>query len=220
MAVAEIAERRNVPARASRDRLAGMLGLHPRQLASVTPDLADRITSHVNVLNRRLQYLVDTGSVDEMTGALRRIPGLKAIEREMSRARRFGDIRLVAAFVDLDRLKIVNDTSGHTAGDGLIKEVAGILRNRLRAYDLVIRWGGDEFVCILPETGLWAANRVLAEIAGEFQRSTGQTFSVGLAEIDLEESASELIDRADDDLYRRRRTPVPDVQLSGGSLGG
>ncbi|HVB76593.1 MAG TPA: GGDEF domain-containing protein [Candidatus Nitrosotalea sp.] len=208
--MAELVERRDLDARASRDHLAGMLGLHPRRLAALSPDLVENMASHVNVLNRRLQVLVDSGSVDEMTGALRRVPGMEAMEREMHRAQRFGDGALVAVFVDVDGLKRVNDSAGHSAGDALIREMATTLRRRLRAYDLVIRWGGDEFICVLPEAGLNAARRVIDGIEAEFERSSAHTFSAGLAQIEIGESALELVARADADLYahRGRRAPV------------
>lgn len=202
--MAKLVERRDLRARASRDRLAGMLGLHPRRLAALSPDLAQDITSHVNVLNRRLKGLVDSGSVDEMTGALRRVPGMEAMEREMHRARRFGDGALVAVFIDVDGLKTVNDSAGHSAGDTLIRKVATTLRRRLRAYDLVIRWGGDEFICVLPEAGLNAARRVIDGVGAEFERSSAHTFSAGLAQLEIGESALELVARADADLYADR----------------
>ncbi len=208
----QLAERRDVGLRASRDRLAHMLGVHPRQLGALTPELVERITRHLNVLNRRLQNLVDTGSLDEMTGALRRPAGLEALERELHRARRFGDTRLVVAFIDVDGLKNVNDTAGHAAGDMLIREVSSTLRTRLRAYDLVVRWGGDEFICVLPEAGLRGALRILEEIAADFQERTGCSFSAGFAELTGSESAAEMVGRADAQLYegrRRRRTPGP-----------
>lgn len=64
----------------------------------------------------------------------------------MARARRLAQ-PLVLAFVDVDPLKAVDDTHGHAAGDRLLVAVAGALRSELRSHDLVIRWGGDEFIC-------------------------------------------------------------------------
>jgi len=91
--------------------------------------------------------------VDDLTGTLRRGAGLAALEREIGRARRHGDHLLTVAFIDLDSLKSVNDSSGHAAGDALLCELAGALTRRLRAYDLVVRWGGDEFVVALSHAG-------------------------------------------------------------------
>jgi len=90
-------ERRDVAARVERDRLAHMLGLHPRTLASIDGDLAQKMSRHLNLINRRMQQLVDSSAMDELTGVLRRATGLEALERELHRARRFGDQRLVVA---------------------------------------------------------------------------------------------------------------------------
>jgi GGDEF domain-containing protein len=101
---------------------------------------------------------------DELTGARRRGSGLVEIQREIDRANRTGG-RLVAAFVDVDGLKAVNDAQGHSAGDNLLVAVAHVLKARLRSYDLVLRFGGDEFVCVLPGLGLESARRRFAHVA-------------------------------------------------------
>lgn len=213
--MAELTDRRDPAARIARDRVAHMLGVHPRQLRTVDRELAVMLAQHLNQSNRRIQALVDMSSADDLTGALRRAAGVQALEREMNRARRLGDTRLAVAFVDVDGLKGVNDGDGHNAGDRLLQDVAHLLRTRLRAYDLVIRWGGDEFVCVLPEAGLRGASRILSEIARDFTAASGHTFSVGFAELgQLAEGqgGEELVNLADADLYddrrhRRRRRP-------------
>jgi diguanylate cyclase (GGDEF)-like protein len=73
---------------------------------------------------------------------------LVELEHEIDRTRRSNG-ELVTAFVDVVGLKIVNDTYGHAAGDRLLRNVVTALRKWLRSYDLVIRYGGDEFVCVL-----------------------------------------------------------------------
>ncbi|MBA2695858.1 MAG: GGDEF domain-containing protein, partial [Actinobacteria bacterium] len=71
------------------------------------------------------------------------------LEREMARSSRAREA-LSVAFIDVDHLKQVNDTRGHAAGDRLLQHVADALRSRLRSYDLVVRYGGDEFICVMP----------------------------------------------------------------------
>ncbi len=68
------------------------------------------------------------------------------MERELARARRT-DQSLVLAFIDVDHLKVINDWHGHAAGDRTLVEVTTSIRAKLRSYDLVMRYGGDEFVC-------------------------------------------------------------------------
>ena len=99
----------------------------------------------------------------------------------------------------------LNDSSGHAAGDALLCELAGALTRRLRGYDLIMRWGGDEFVVALSHAGSESARRVLREVEGDFRDRTGHSFDIGVAEIGPDGGAEELVARADADLYARRR---------------
>jgi diguanylate cyclase (GGDEF)-like protein len=177
--------------------VASELRLPPDRLVSVPRDV-------LLAVERRVQQLKDEAAVDEMTGVLRRAAGLDQLRREVRRAHRFDDHKLVVAFCDLDDLKVVNDTWGHAAGDAVLRETAAALRRRLRAYDLVIRWGGDEFVCSLPGAGLEAAQRALEDIRTELHARTACTFSAGFGELCANEDAEALVARADADFYERR----------------
>jgi diguanylate cyclase (GGDEF)-like protein len=179
-------------------RLAGELGVPRERLAGLSPDLATLISD-------RLRALQETAHVDDLTGALRRGAGLAALEREVRRARRHGDHLFTVAFMDLDSLKSVNDSSGHAAGDALLCQLAGALKRRLRAYDLVMRWGGDEFVVALSHAGQQSARRILQEVQEDFRARTAHHVDVGVAEIGAEGGAEELVARADADLYAQRR---------------
>ena len=190
--------RRGAEDDALRRRLARELGVPLERLLGLSPDLALLISA-------RLRALHEAAHVDDLTGTLRRGAGLAALDREIGRARRHGDHLLTVAFIDLDSLKSVNDSSGHAAGDALLCELAGALKRRLRGYDLVVRWGGDEFVVALSHAGQESARRVLQEIEQDFRGRTGHNFDVGVAQIGPEGGAEELVARADADLYARRR---------------
>jgi diguanylate cyclase (GGDEF)-like protein len=196
--------------RALRDELAAELGVAPARLLDVDRELLEAV-------ERRLAELREAAAVDELTGVLRRAAGLAALEREVRRAQRFDDRELVVAFIDLDELKGVNDTRGHAAGDAVLREVASALRRRLRAYDLVIRWGGDEFVCSLPGAGLEPARRALADICAEFRARTGCTFSAGFAALGEDGDAASLVARADADYYESRRSGARRRRLTAAS---
>jgi diguanylate cyclase (GGDEF)-like protein len=142
---------------------------------------------------------------DTLTGALRRDPGREELGREVDRAHRTKS-PLVVAFLDVVRLKRVNDEQGHSAGDRVLSAVGVALRGGLRSYDRVVRYGGDEFVCALPGADLTDAARRFDEV-GEMLglASPGARISIGLVELQTDESLDGVIDRADRRLYEGRK---------------
>ncbi len=142
---------------------------------------------------------------DDLTGVLRRGPGHRQLAKEIDRARRASQ-SLVLAFIDVDALKHVNDTQGHLAGDALLRSVADTLRTRLRSYDLIIRFGGDEFICVLPDSEVGSVQQRFAEAAEALASSaTGGSITVGYAQLRDMDSTERLIARADADLLEHRR---------------
>ena len=137
--------------------------------------------------------------LDGLTGAYVRSSGLLQLEREVLRAQRSA-APLVVAFVDVDHLKAVNDSGGHAAGDRLLVAVVDALRARLRLYDLVIRYGGDEFLCVLPEMPLAEAERRFL-LVNEDLAPASVSYGV-VARCDSDPGA--LVAAADADLYARR----------------
>lgn len=143
--------------------------------------------------------------IDELTGARRRGVGLEELNGEIDRARRTGT-SLVAVFVDVDNLKSVNDTLGHAAGDRLLCNVVSGLKHQLRPYDLVIRLGGDEFLCVLPGVTVDQARARFAELNAELRDASPQgSVSIGVGELHDHETEPDLIDRADHDLLAARK---------------
>jgi diguanylate cyclase (GGDEF)-like protein len=144
---------------------------------------------------------------DHLTGALRRGVGLAAIQREMDRTRRTEE-RLVVAFIDVDGLKKVNDTRGHAAGDELLNLVARCVKQHLRSYDVMARFGGDEFVCSLSGQDVAGARRRFDQIAIELaQPANHAKITVGFAERQPDDSLDGLIQRADRAMLEMRRRP-------------
>jgi diguanylate cyclase (GGDEF)-like protein len=138
---------------------------------------------------------------DDLTGALRRDMGEVALQHEVDRARRNHD-RLVLAFIDVDKLKLVNDRDGHRAGDTLLKAVVSTMRAKLRSFDPVVRYGGDEFVCALAGTNPSDATARFAEIKSALAREHDAAgISVGVVELQEEETLDDLITRGDAALY-------------------
>ena len=166
-----------------------------------------------SVTTKGLFKLREEAAFDELTGVLRRAAGISALDREVARARR-QKVPLTVAFLDVDGLKEANDKRGHKAGDELLRGLSTILRGSLRAQDLVLRYGGDEFVCALPDTVADAGRAKLSWIQTEAQ-SKGIGFSVGVAQLERSDDVVSLLGRADAEMYavKARRGKVRDLRL-------
>ena len=168
--------------------IANELGIRPRELVSVGTTALFKLREHA--------------AFDELTGTLRRAAGMAALDREISRARRM-KAPLTIAFIDLDGLKQANDRRGHKAGDELLRGLAEVLKSGLRGQDLVTRYGGDEFVCLLPDTPAAAARAKLASIQSEAE-AAGIRFSLGVAQLERSDDLVSLLARADREMYEAK----------------
>jgi diguanylate cyclase (GGDEF)-like protein len=142
-------------------------------------------------------------SIDELTGAYRREPGLIELEREVARAART-EQPFVLAFVDVDKFKATNDSLGHAAGDQRLRQTVAVTRTHLRSYDLIIRYGGDEFLCALPDVGMEEVSRRFSVINAELSADQQGSVTVGLAELRTDDAVEDLIARADEAMYRSK----------------
>ena len=166
----------------------------PAEGAPRTPTAAD------------IDSLERLASADPLTGLSNRRGGEKDIAAEISRARR-QTTALSCVLIDLDHFKQVNDTYGHQAGDYVLREIGALLRRTLRAYDILIRWGGEEFLVVLPGVA-----KEQAFMLGERERSAieglrlagipGVTASVGVASLASDYSFEAMFAAADRQLYR------------------
>jgi diguanylate cyclase (GGDEF)-like protein len=130
------------------------------------------------------------------------------VSRELERAHRTG-ARLVLAFVDVDGLKAVNDSQGHLAGDALLRLLGETLRANVRPYDVIVRYGGDELLCAMPNLGVREARARFEKIAAVLAAAnTDHSVTFGLAEAGPAEGLRELIARADADLLEARHSPT------------
>ena len=198
-------ERRDHTARSVRNALAERLGIDPRDLGTVSADAATRALANLNLTLERLRQLEEAAIIDELTGVYRRGHGMMILTREVRRAFRSPYDRLVVAFIDVDGLKRFNDTKGHAEGDRLLTELTAALAKRLRSHDVVFRYGGDEFVCILPGANPEGAAPIFAAVVDAFvEGGRDRGFSVGITELREGDTPETLVARADTALYEAR----------------
>ena len=149
-------------------------------------------------------------SDDPLTGLLNRRVLVERLEAETAEARRHGDAFCVI-LCDVDGLKTVNDTAGHLVGDSVLRSVASTLRSTARAEDVVARFGGDEFVLLLPRTAPDAARALVTRLSNELPEQTYMwggmphalpRVSFGIASFpDDGQLADQLIAKADERMY-------------------
>ncbi len=173
-------------------------------------------------LFRRVREL---SMVDPLTGCLLRHYGLATLAAEMRRARRSG-LPLSVLMFDLDDFKELNDRHGHLAGDQALVIVGRLLKEALRVSDMRCRYGGEEFLVVLPETGMAGAVRAAENLKRQFEKTplpvAGEhvvvTASFGVTEVtpaDVQTTA--VLARADAALYEAKRAGRNRVAAAGGS---
>ncbi|MFI7544041.1 GGDEF domain-containing protein [Actinoplanes sp. NPDC049599] len=154
-----------------------------------------QLVRQVELQTRQVRELSRT---DELTGLPNRRAWNDELPRALEHARRDGT-PVTVALLDLDHFKRFNDSYGHPAGDRLLKEASAAWHGALRQVDTVARWGGEEFVVLLPGAGVEQAREVLDRALA--LTPLGQTFSAGVAQWDGAETSDAVLQRADAALY-------------------
>lgn len=175
--------------------------------------------------------LVDMAVTDALTGLLNRRAGLERVTEELSRQKRSG-APVACLLMDIDHFKKINDSYGHPAGDEVLSRIGKLLADSTRKHDIACRYGGEEFLVLLPDTGLTAALNTAEKIRTMIAEQTitfntqkiNVTSSFGVTTMHLNESIESLIARADHALYQAKHegrnrvcctTPPPQANQSG-----
>ncbi|MEI7888408.1 MAG: diguanylate cyclase [Actinomycetes bacterium] len=142
---------------------------------------------------------------DALTGSYLRGPGIARLNEQIQTAKDSSQT-LCLAFVDVDHLKTVNDSLGHSAGDRLLRQVAVTISATLGPDSLLFRYGGDEFVCSILGSTQAELKGLLSQISEQLRAATEQgSISCGIAELVEGDTFESLVARADTALYEQRR---------------
>ena len=159
--------------------------------------------SQIEQFNRRLEHLSIT---DGLTGLYNHKYFQEMLVGELRRSERYERPLSIVMF-DIDNFKSYNDAYGHIGGDEILKKIAHIFKTETRTIDICSRYGGEEFILILPETDVDRARTVTEKIRSFFTKKTGLTVSAGMAGVvEYPVKPQELITRADKALYRAKRS--------------
>jgi two-component system cell cycle response regulator len=154
---------------------------------------------------REIHLLATT---DSLTGIANRREFTAILLKEMGRARRY-DTTMSLVMYDIDYFKHVNDNFGHDVGDDVLQAITGIAKDNIRVNDVAARWGGEEFMVLMPQSDLQAAfnaaEKLRAAIVGhDFDKVGRLTVSFGVAELAPQDDLNLLLKRVDDALYRAK----------------
>lgn len=181
----------------------------------IIKDANKLLREHMETSNSILIYeaklfekMLSTGFTDHLTGIGMRRLLEETIIKELERVKRY-NIKLSILMLDLDNFKRVNDNYGHIVGDRVLQAVANIFRTSMRSTDSVFRYGGDEFIVVLPETDSEKAtitgNKILSKISKTQYRYKDSLFSItcscGITSVSKKDSMESVLTRVDSALY-------------------
>ena len=152
--------------------------------------------------------LKNAAQTDHLTGLYNRLKFEKSLTRALEMHRRYGH-RFSLILFDVDHFKAVNDTYGHDVGDDVLRQLSALLNERMRQTDIVARWGGEEFIVLLPEADIGAAGKIAEELRSEVERHLFEavehvTVSLGITEASQDDTEADIIKRADEALYNAK----------------
>ncbi|WP_296277198.1 diguanylate cyclase, partial [Pseudomonas sp. UBA7530] len=205
-------------------RLEGLLqsvSNHQRQRDGGEEDVAERLQGLVKRVaemeveaqqfRQHIEEQRQKSLLDPLTGLPNRAAWSERLDLEVARRQRYGG-QLLMAVLDIDHFKRINDGYGHLAGDRVLKIIAGELHKRLRKTDFIARFGGEEFVLLIPATPLEGGVQLLETLRAAVEACPfhfkGEpvtiTFSAGIAEFRNDEATEATFERADQALYRAK----------------
>lgn len=181
-----------------------------KKLSALDPRFRKKITDLFEAMNESISLLYDAATHDEKTGLYNNKFFETILDMEIDKAKR-GNGQLSLMMLDIDFFKKINDKYGHMKADVFLERLAKILVESIRKYDIAARFGGEEFIVLLPGTSLNKAEklanriRLIIEEDGVLKKPK-LTVSVGITEFRNKDSKKAFKQRADKALYQAKRT--------------
>lgn len=173
------------------------------------PDFKKKIDDVLKELKSSLHDLYDAATKDEKTGAYNHRFFKNIFLMELEKAKR-GKQKICLVVIDIDFFKKLNDSHGHLVGDEILKELVVILTKTLRKYDVLSRFGGEEFFVLLPQTSIIQGKRISERLrksltSGKLMKKYNVTISVGITEYKEKDNFERMVKRADKALYLSKK---------------
>jgi two-component system, cell cycle response regulator len=195
------------------------------RIAVASLDFLSNLTSELRsptvIDEHRIAGIIDLSLRDGLTRLFNHTACFHKIKLELSRFERYGTV-VSLMMIDIDDFKKINDTYGHTEGDGVLAILGKVINREIRDTDICCRYGGEEFTVILPSTDIHEAGKLAERLREKVEQSLPQgklvTISIGVTSCDNKiNSAQLLVDRADAALYLAKRNGKNRIELRDGS---
>jgi len=180
------------------------------KLNILEPKFKNQISQLLENIGDSVSALYDIATRDEKTGIYNHRFFKTIFEMELEKARRNSKNKFSLIVIDIDFFKKFNDTYGHLVGDEILKELAGVLQKEIRKYDILARFGGEEFFVLLPNTKIQRAKKVAERLRKNLWKNKKLkkykvTISLGVTEYKPRDKMSTAVKRADNALYDSKR---------------
>ncbi len=179
-----------------------------KKIKSLDPAIRKKFSKLISELQSHVDILYELATIDEKTGVYNNKFFKTISEMELEKARRgMGQLSLV--IIDLDHFKKINDNYGHLVGDAVLKKLGTILKENVRKYDIVSRFGGEEFIVLFPNTNLERAKMVSERLKRNIENNKEMmryklTTSGGVSTYHKNDNVTRMKQRADKALYRAK----------------
>ena len=202
----------------SKDEIGRLAQSFNRMVLSLRETMAsrDELTAEIEKRREIEEELKVLSTVDELTQLYNRRAFNDFLAQMIVQAQRYNE-PLSIAMLDFDHFKKINDRLGHTVGDSVLKQLAEIIQANIRASDVLARWGGEEFILLMPKITLADAARVMDRLRllvadEDFVGGSTVTMSVGLTELRPGDGFDDLLMRVDEAQYRAKASGRNNVQ--------